>query len=189
VGEGRTHDTSNNYPGQSKKPSDGYSVTVEEAARRLNLKEDTIRKRVQRGKMSSRRGNGGRMEVILSAEEYFGASGDESKTVQDRTGQDAGAREELVEELRDRVSYLERVLEEERGARTEERRRHDTLMAQLMQRIPEIEAPSEARGAPETAASEAEPEGAEPRSGAPGRHSEAGPQERSWWRRVFGFGE
>jgi hypothetical protein len=87
------------------------------------------------------------------------------------------------------VSYLERVLEEERGARTEERRRHDTLMAQLMQRIPEIEAPSEARGAPETAASEAEPEGAEPRSGAPGRHSEAGPQERSWWRRVFGFGE
>jgi excisionase family DNA binding protein len=84
---------SNNYPGQSKKPSDGYSVTVEEAARRLNLKEDTIRKRVQRGKMSSRRGNGGRMEVILSAEEYFGASGDESKTVQDRTGQNAGARE------------------------------------------------------------------------------------------------
>jgi excisionase family DNA binding protein len=183
VGEGRTHDTSNNYPGQSKKPSDGYSVTVEEAARRLNLKEDTIRKRVQRGKMSSRRGNGGRMEVILSAEEYFGASGDESKTVQDRTGQDAGAREELVEELRDRVSYLERVLEEERGARTEERRRHDTLMAQLMQRIPEIEAPSEARGAPE-AVEDASEEGAEqPRSAAGG--AEEGVR-RPWWRRVFG---
>jgi len=35
------------------------------------------------------------------------------------------------------VHYLERVLEEELEARTEEHRRHDTLMAQLMQRIPE----------------------------------------------------
>jgi hypothetical protein len=52
-------------------------------------------------------------------------------------------------------------------------------MAQLMQRIPEIEAPSEAQGASETVDGEAEPERAEPRSGAPGRHSEARPQERS----------
>jgi hypothetical protein len=49
------------------------------------------------------------------------------------------------------VHYLERVLEEEREARTEERRRHDTLMAQLMQRIPELESSSEPRESSEAA--------------------------------------
>jgi hypothetical protein len=58
--------------------------------------------------------------------------------------------------MRDRVHYLERVLEEEREARTEERPRHDTLMAQLTQRIPELEAPREPREADET--DEEEPE-------------------------------
>jgi hypothetical protein len=47
------------------------------------------------------------------------------------------------------VHYLERVLEEELEARTEEHRRHDILMAQLMQRIPELEAPREPREAAE----------------------------------------
>jgi hypothetical protein len=89
----------------------------------------------------------------------------------------------MVEELRDRVRSLERMLEQEREARTEERRRHDTLMAQLVQRIPELESPAsrEPPGAPETV--EEEPEMAEPRSGAGGAQEGA---ERPWWRRVFG---
>ena len=46
----------------------------------------------------------------------------------------------LVEELRDRVRYLERQVEEEREAR----RRADTLLARLMGfRVPELEAPQE----------------------------------------------
>ena len=56
-------------------------------------------------------------------------------------------RDDLVEELRDRVRYLERQVEEERDAR----RRADTLLARLMDRVPELEAPSEPREAPEMA--------------------------------------
>jgi hypothetical protein len=42
-------------------------------------------------------------------------------------------------------------MDAEREARTEERRRHDTLVAQLTSKIPAIEAPQEASEAPETA--------------------------------------
>jgi hypothetical protein len=90
---------------------------------------------------------------------------------------------ELVEELRDRVHYLERVLEEEREARTEERRRHDTLMAQLMQRIPELEGPSETRESPRTGEERPEKAAAESRS-ATGEAQEG--VQRPWWRRMFG---
>jgi len=156
----------------------GQRVTVDEAARQLGLSVDAVRKRVQRGQLPYEKDPAGRVRIIL----------DESETLQDTSpdnaGQDASA-SELLEELRDRLSYLERMLEEEREARTEERRRHDTLMAQLMQRIPELEAPSEMRGSPEPA--QAAPERAEPRSDRPGpQESEERLPDRSWWRRVFG---
>jgi hypothetical protein len=150
-------------------------VPVDAAARHLGLTVDAIRKRVQRGQIAYDKDEAGRVRIIL----------DEGETIQDEgpdtTGQGAGAVAELVEELRDRVHYLERVLEDEREARTEERRRHDTLMAQLMQRIPELEASSEARESPETV--EEEPERTEPRPATV--ESREGVQ-RPWWRRIFG---
>ena len=148
----------------------GRRVTVDEAARNLGLTVDAVRKRVQRGQIAYEKDQAGRVRIIL----------DESETLQDKgpdaTGQGASA--ELVEELRDRVHYLERVLEDEREARTEERRRHDTLMAQLMQRIPELEASPEARESPETVE---EQQG----TGTVGTEPQAAPQ-RPWWRRVLG---
>jgi hypothetical protein len=151
----------------------GRRVTVDEAARNLGLTVDAVRKRVQRGQIAYEKDQAGRVRIIL----------DESETLQDQgpdaTGQGAGA--ELVEELRGRVHYLERVLEDEREARTEERRRHDTLMAQLMQRIPELEAPQEATGAAETV--EDQQGRGEPHSDAPGAKEGV---RRPWWRRVFG---
>ena len=157
----------------------GQKVTVDEAARHLGLTVDAIRKRVQRGQIAHEKDEAGRVRIILDSDETLQ---DESP---DNTGPASG---ELVEELRDRVSYLERMLEEERGARTEERRRHDTLMAQLMQRIPEIEAPaSPPRESSETV--EEAPEGAEPRSGPEGPHvgvqGTQGEARRPWWRGVF----
>ena len=152
----------------------GRRVTVDEAARHLGLSVDAVRKRVQRGQIAYEKDQAGRVRIIL----------DKSETLQDEspdtTGQ--GAVAELVEELRDRVHYLERVLEDEREARTEERRRHDTLMAQLMQRIPELEAPAspETRESPESV--EEEPDRAEPRSGT--AEAQEGAQ-RPWWRRIF----
>jgi hypothetical protein len=150
----------------------GRRVTVDEAARNLGLTVDAVRKRVQRGQIAYEKDQAGRVRIIL----------DEGETLQDKgpdaTGQGASA--ELVEELRDRVHYLERVLEDEREARTEERRRHDTLMAQLMQRIPQLEAPSGARESPET------PPDADPNTEA---SPDTGGERRGFWSRLFGSGE
>jgi hypothetical protein len=155
----------------------GHRVTVDEAARHLGLTVDAVRKRVQRGQIAHEKDEAGRVRIIL----------DEYETVQDESpdnaGQAIGAQGELVEELRDRVHYLERVLEEEREARTEERRRHDTLMAQLMQRIPELEGPSETRESPRTGEERPEKAAAESRS-ATGEAQEG--VQRPWWRRMFG---
>lgn len=80
-------------------------------------------------------------------------------------------------ELRDRIAFLERMLAQEQEARTEERRRHDTLMATLMQRIPQLESSESATE-----------DGAE---GRPFEDSNGAVREpdvqRSWWRRFFGF--
>jgi hypothetical protein len=87
--------------------------------------------RVKRGTLSADK-EGGRLYVRLDIE-----------PTTDRT-------DELIEELKDRIHRLEYQLDQERKARTEERRRHDTLMAQLTQantafseRLRELEAPPE----------------------------------------------
>ena len=78
-------------------------------------------------------------------------------------------RDELVEELRDRIRYLE-----------EESRRKDHLLAAALERIPPaIESPPDERESPETV-SETGTRG-EDRD----REGEAEWRERSWWRRLL----
>jgi hypothetical protein len=95
---------------------------------------------------------------------------------------------ELIASLQDQVSYLREQLDAEREARTEERRRHDTVLAQLSaanaeqaRTIRAIETPQEPPEDAETV--EEAPDGAEPRSAAGGAREGA---RRPWWRRVFG---
>ena len=90
--------------------------------------------------------------------------------------------------LADRTHHLREQLAKEHASR----RRADTIIAQLTQantalaaRVPELEAPREAREAPEASETiEEEPEASVPRSYAPGREEPA--EYRSWWRRMFG---
>jgi hypothetical protein len=108
-------------------------LSVGEAAARLGVTRDAIHKRIRSNSIRHEQGEDGRFYVYV----------DTSTTGADTsTDMSAAARAELLEELRDRLHFVERQLEEERQARTEERRRHDTLMAQLMQRIPELEPPA-----------------------------------------------
>ena len=104
-------------------PQSGRRVTVDEAARHLGLSVDAVRKRVQRNQIPHEKDLAGRVRIIL----------DEAETLQDEspdtTGQSADPRGELLDELRDRINYLERQVEEEREAR----RRADTILAQLSQ--------------------------------------------------------
>jgi excisionase family DNA binding protein len=170
-------------------------ITVQEAARRLGVKDDAVRKRIQRGSIGHDKDSDGRVYV------YLDTTHDESQDAsKDTTGyvprtdhpangriqdgpQDAAkdgswdalveAKDETIVELRDQVGFLRRELE-----------RKDTIIMSLTQRIPELEAPRatapeatpEATGAPDTGS-----EGV-------GRGEDHHPVERpSWWRKFFGL--
>jgi excisionase family DNA binding protein len=140
-------------------------VTIQEAARQLGIKEDAIRKRIQRGSMRHEKVEDGRVYVWVDA-------------AQDAT------QDERLEDLREQISYLRRQLDEERDAR----RRADMILVQLSQSnaeqartIRELEAPQEATEAAETvvdASEESEPPAATV-------EAQEGVQ-RPWRRRVFG---
>jgi hypothetical protein len=82
-----------------------------------------------------------------------------------------------VDELRDRIGFLERQLENEQRAHAELRR----LFAGALERIPAIEAPLEVRESDLTATDRDES------SAMPQNQEEAksDPERRSWWRRLF----
>jgi len=98
-----------------------------------------------------------------------------------------------VEELRDRVAFLERSLER----RSVEAERYQQIVAgltqtnnQLATRLRELEAPERPQRPYEE-----QPEVAEPRSNTEGTHAaqerplaDEEPPRRSWWREFFGFG-
>jgi excisionase family DNA binding protein len=138
-------------------------VTIQEAAQRLGVKEDAIRKRIQRGSIRHEKAEDGRVYVLVDAAQD--ATQDTKYTTQDAT-QDT-AQDERLEDFREQVGYLRRQLDEEREAR----RRADTIIAQLARAneeqartIRELEAPRELPGDVETV--EEAPEGAEPHAAA-----------------------
>ena len=88
-------------------------VTIQEAARRLGVKEDAIRKRIQRGSMRHEKAKDGRVYVWVDVTRD--ATQDTERTSQD-TYQDT-TQEERLGDLREQVSYLRRQLDEEREAR------------------------------------------------------------------------
>jgi hypothetical protein len=159
-------------------------VTIQEAAYRLGVKEDAIRKRIQRGSMHHEKAEDGRVYVWVDATQ------DTRRASQDTTqdaAQDA-AQDERLEDLKEQIGYLRRQLDEEREAR----RRADTIIAQLAKaneeqartiralEAPADEAASEPRESPETV--EEEPEGAESRPATRGaQESTDRSQQRSGW--------
>ncbi len=160
-------------------------VTVQEAAVRLGVKDDAVRKRIQRGTLEHEKGPDGRVYVYLDTAEDASYAGQSNGTAWDGTKDTAydTSQDALLASLQDQVEYLRSVLQEERDAR----RRADMIIAQLSQanaslaeRVPELEAPQQPEDGRERA---------EPRSNGGGSQEAAeGPEGRvSWWRRFFGF--
>jgi predicted ArsR family transcriptional regulator len=138
-------------------------VTVAEAAQRLGITPNAVRQRISRGNMQYEKDEDGRVYVYL----------DSTEQVRKHLGD--SSRDELVEELRSRVQYLERELQ----VREEEARRKDHLLAAALERIPAIEPPAETPPEPRESPQRASEEPSGTRA----------PQEeerRSWWRRLFG---
>ena len=150
-------------------------LTVAEAAERLGVKEQAVRKRIARGTLRHAKGEDGRVYVYLDPSDTNANAEPEGNGTGGST--DAYA---LIRTLEDQVGYLRREVEDWKG----ESRRKDAIIMSLTQRIPELEAPREPRDAPETPAEE--PEGSEPRPA--NRGVQEGAERRSsWWRRFFGL--
>jgi hypothetical protein len=149
-------------------------LTVAQAAAALGITEGAVRSRIKRGTLPTVK-EGGTVYVLWG--------GGTSQANQTPNTSVPGGQSELITSLQDQIRYLREQLDAEREARTEERRRHDTVVAQLTSKIPAIEAPQEARESPETV--EEQPERAEPHPATVA--SQEGVQ-RPWWRRMFGGG-
>ena len=135
-------------------------VTIQEAARRLGVKEDAIRKRIQRGTLPHEKTEEGRVFVLVDTAQ------DTSQDTTEDTYRDTG-RDELIGELRDQVRFLR-----------EELARKDAILLRMAESVPQLEAPRES---PETAAEER----IEATSSEPSREPKES-SSRPWWRRMFG---
>ena len=164
-------------------PTGRRRVTVAEASEILGITVEAVRGRIKRKTLEHER-DSGTIYVLLDADQPTTGRqpADDQSTGQARPG----AAGELADELRDRIRYLERQVEEEREAR----RRADTLLAQLMQRIPELEAPTssseEAREFPESPGPTETPAPARGEVQEATQRPESAAQPRPWWRRFFG---
>jgi 5-methylcytosine-specific restriction endonuclease McrA len=134
-------------------------LSVPEAATALGVSVEAIRGRIKRSTIPYER-EGDRVYVLLDT--------DQSRPGR-RQDADQSDRDELVDELRDRISYLERQVEEEREAR----RRADTLLARAMDAIPALEASQSHENAAEGVA-EGQPV-------AQGQPTSSSDEPRSWW--------
>jgi hypothetical protein len=140
-------------------------VSVPEAAKLLGISEGAVRQRMHRGQLQYDKDENGRVYVYPTAVD----TATNSVTTDGDTA--------LIDELRDRIRFLEEELadrKEEALRRDEEAKRKDAILMTLAQRVPELEAPSEATESP-TARSNGEDRGSVPPDA----------QNRSWWRRIF----
>jgi hypothetical protein len=169
MGEGRTDGPQANHE----------RLTVAQAAQALGLTEGAVRSRIKRGTLRTTK-EGGTVYVRLG-----GGTSQANQTPNAGVPDDQS---ELIVSLQDQVGYLREQLDAEREARTEERRRADTILAQLSaanaeqaRTIRAIEAPQESSEDAETV--EEQPEGTDPRSNTAGAQEDV---QRPWWRRLIG---
>jgi hypothetical protein len=140
-------------------------LTVAGAAEALGISKEAVLKRISRGTLHADRDADGTVRV------YIPASG--TTPVHDQG--------DLVGELRDRIRYLERQVEEERNARY----RADELLARMMDRLPELEeAPTLGEPRESSVNATVEREGDRVPQGS-GEGASTRLSERPWWRRVL----
>jgi excisionase family DNA binding protein len=152
--------------GEERTGRDLDRLTVAEAASVLGISQDAVRKRIARGTITHDRDESGRVFVDLATSKTV------HKTDQDTVQDDATktVQDTYIRSLEDQIAFLRRELE-----------RKDTILLNLTERIPQLEAPPEGRESPQTV--EEEPERTEPR---PVTVESQESVQRPWWRRVFG---
>jgi hypothetical protein len=149
---------------------------VYEAAQVLGISTDAVRKRARRGTLDSEKDADGHLYIWLDE----GAPRPDGGTPNGTPGGSPLSAEHsssLVEELRDRIRYLEEESRDRIRYLEDESRRKDHLLAAALERIPPaLEEPSDApgssvRSSPEEGGAQTAPDEDRP----------------SWLRRFFGF--
>ena len=151
-------------------------VSVAEAAQRLGISQDAIYKRIKRGTIPWDKGEDDKTYVYL---DDVDVSTDGARQSTDRPFESSNyvSKDELLSEMRARVSFLE-----------EELQRKDAILLSLTQRIPELEPAKDSSSVPRDSSETTTEE-------FPGTHPPTpetpatGQQERkrSWWRQFFGL--
>ena len=181
-------DTASDRIEPSRDPS-GDRLTVTQAARRLGVTPDAVRKRIKRNSIDWDTDHDGRVRVYVDdgdgrRDGYRDQSRDDGDASRDGSGdgmQDASresldgyriaidSKSETIEDLRDQLDFMRRELE-----------RKDAILLRMAERLPAIEAPVEPRDDSETVS---------PRSdgGVTPEDNLKPVEHRSWWRRFFGF--
>ncbi len=169
----------------------GDRVTIQTAARRLGVKDDAVRKRIQRGTLDYEKDPDGRVYVFLDAAQS--ASQDNNRhstgTVSQDSAEDTSwnvSQDILLNTLQDQIQYLRNIIEaRDRGleSRTEELRRKDTIIMSLAQRVPELSPTSSPEGLGTTDGLLRSPKREEDEQ--PTKNSQLN-MKRPWWRRIFG---
>jgi hypothetical protein len=153
-----------------------YRVTVQEAAKRLGVKEGAIRKRIERGTIESEKEESENGRVYVYVDEPPVEDNDAGHDNGYDTGYDAGydmrydasypaGYDMLIRSQQEQIEFLRRELE-----------RKDAILLNMTEGLKSLEAPRETPEEPETASPEME--GVETPLG----------QEKpvTWWRRFFG---
>jgi len=158
--------------GEDRSQTSRQRVTVAQAAEILGVTVEAVRGRIKRKTLEHER-HSGTVYVLLPADQMPTGRqpGDDQTTDQPQSDSTAliSAKDETIATLRDQ-------LEAERQAHAEARR----IIAGLVERIPAIEAPSEARESPQTA--EEQHGRGQPHSAMAEAQESA---QRPWWRRIF----
>lgn len=179
-------DQANDHTGIATNQADDYTgglvrLTVPEAAQRLGISENALRKRVQRDTVIWDRDDDGRVFVYLpptgTGQDTDQADDQATDYADDQATDQAAAPVELVESLQEQVGYLRGTLETRDKELAEMRR----LLAGALERIPAIEPPPDTPPEPrESTVTSSDKQGSTV-------HPEDGEaQKRSWWKRFFG---
>ena len=112
-------------------------VSVAEAARRLNISQDAVYKRIKRGTIPWDKGEDDKTYVWI---DEVDESTDRARPSTDQASESSNyvSKDELLSEMRARVSFLE-----------EELQRKDAILMSLTQRIPELEPTKDSSSVPQ----------------------------------------
>jgi len=134
--------------------------------------------RIKRGTLASEK-VGGTVYVLLESEQTRTGSDQTGDQTVDQTAVLTTDQTALVDALQAEVQFLREELQRREEVHTEENRRKDTIIAQLTQRIPELEPAANLRDGSET------PPGGGVTEEPPASEPKAQSEQRSWLYRFF----